>query len=149
MRKEGILNELENRYENIHQIFTYREYSYFYNPNNILPRGIYFVTIKESDGQNDKASNLDRDDVYRLSFSLSKETYTRLFGVKPKRPLKGEKIDTRDDFTALHILTPHPIYAWMGWVQILNPKPEQLSLILELLDERYAIVKKEFSKKLA
>jgi hypothetical protein len=148
MKKEELLNILENRYKDIHQMFTYREYSYFYNPNNILPRGVYFATIKESDGINDKASNLDRDGVYRLSFGLSKKTYERLFGAKPKRPLKGKIVDTRDDFTAFNILTPHPIYAWMGWVQILNPKLEQLSMITELLDERYEIVKNEFSKKI-
>lgn len=148
MTKEELISVLESSYEDINQIFTYREYSYFYNPNNILPRGVYFTTIKESDGQNDKASNLDRDDVYRLSFGLSKKTYEKLFGIKPKRPLKGEIVDTEHDFTVLNILTPHPVYAWMGWVQILNPKLEQLSMIQDLLDERYETVKKEFSNKI-
>lgn len=78
-----------------------------------MPRGVYFATIKESNGQNDKASNLDRDGVFRLSFSLSNKRYKMLFGTKPKRVVKGYIVDTEDDFTKLNILTPHPIYAWM------------------------------------
>lgn len=148
MKKEDLLRELENRYRDINQIFTYKEYSYFYNPNNMLPRGVYFATIKESDGQNDKASNLDREEVYRFSFGLSTKIYESRFGGKPKRPLKGEVVDIEYDFTVFNTITPHPVYAWMGWVQILNPKLEQLPMLLELLDERYEIVEKEFIKRI-
>jgi hypothetical protein len=53
---------------------------FFYNPDNSLPKGIYFATIKESDGPNDKASNLDREGVFRLSIGIGKKNYQSLFG---------------------------------------------------------------------
>lgn len=36
------------------------ETSYFYNPGLRFDRGAYFATIKERDGDNDRASGLDR-----------------------------------------------------------------------------------------
>ena len=36
----------------------------------ILKRGIYFCTIKEKDGDNDKASNLHRYAVFRVNFGI-------------------------------------------------------------------------------
>ena len=37
---------------------SWGERSYFYNPGSRAARGIYFLTIKEKDGANDRASNL-------------------------------------------------------------------------------------------
>jgi hypothetical protein len=49
---------------------------FFITHIKILPKGIYFATIKEKDGPNDKASELNRANVYRLSTCVSK-TYLR------------------------------------------------------------------------
>ena len=38
---------------------SWGEKGIFYNPGLILKRGVYVLTIKEKDGDNDKASNLD------------------------------------------------------------------------------------------
>jgi len=107
---------LKARYNDLNMIYAYAEKSYFYNPQNILPRGAYFATFKEADGQNDKASMLGRDKVYRLSFGICTNSYFKIFGTKPKRPLKGHIVDLEHNFTELNTLTPHPIYAWMNWV---------------------------------
>ncbi len=40
-----------------------------------LKRGIYVLTVKEKDGENDKASMLNRHGVYRISIGLKKETF--------------------------------------------------------------------------
>jgi hypothetical protein len=45
---------------------------FFITHIKILPKGIYFATIKEKDGPNDKASELNRANVYRLSTGVSK-----------------------------------------------------------------------------
>ena len=37
-------------------IETWGEKAVFYNPGNILKKGVYILTIKEKDGKNDKAS---------------------------------------------------------------------------------------------
>ena len=121
----------------------------FYNPEKLLPNGVYFCTIKEKDGENDNASNLDRQDIFRLSIGISKAKYEGLFGTRPKRPAKGGVIDTHHDFTALNELMPHPVYGWMSWVQVLNPNESTFESILPLITDAYASAMVKFKKKTA
>lgn len=126
---------------------TWGETSLFYNPGLKLPNGIYFCTFKEKDGANDKASNLNRQGVFRLSIGLPNSKYNELFGDKPKRPSKGKIINTAHDFTQLNTLTPHPIYAWMSWVCINSPTSENLSVLIKLIEFAHQKAVKNFNKK--
>jgi Family of unknown function (DUF6194) len=142
------ITELQNlileSYPGLILLDTYGEKSFFYNPDKLLTKGLYFATLKEKDGPNDKVSNLDREGVYRLNLGISKQSYEDLFGTKPKRPLKGCFVDTGHDFTQLDILTPHPIYAWLHWVAILNPNEKSMMQIKELMDETYQAVLQKY-----
>jgi hypothetical protein len=140
-------NWLLNNYQGVMVTNAYRERSFFYNPNCSLPKGIYFATIKESDGPNDKASHLDREGVFRLSVGIGKHNYQNVFGAIPTRPLKGKIIDYDFDFSILDTLMPHPIYAWISWVAINNPKRENLETVKYLLDMSYQSVIAKFAKK--
>jgi len=126
---------------------AYGERCFFYNPDGSLPKGIYFTTIKESDGPNDKASNLDRDGIYRLSIGIGKKQYQNLFGKIPTRPAKGSIIDYDYNFTELNVLMPHPIYAWLGWIAINNPTANNIDTIRCLLNISYQNVLLKFTKK--
>lgn len=136
-----------DNYQGVIVTDAYRERSFFYNPDCSLPKGIYFATIKESDGPNDKASNLDRDEIYRLSVGVGKKQYHQLFGDVPKRPAKGEIVELDFDFSTTGMIMPHPIYAWLGWVCINNPEIENLDLLKYLLDISYQNVLTKFAKK--
>jgi hypothetical protein len=125
---------------------AYRERSFFYNPAGLLPKGVYFATIKESDGPNDKASELDREGVFRLSTGVGSATYEAMFGPKPKRPAKGGVVALTADFVNLDQLHPHPVYAWLGWVAINNPSPASLPMVQELLETSYRLVKVKYDK---
>ena len=46
---------------------SWGERGIYYNPGETLPRGVYILTIKEKDGENDRASQLDREGVYRVN----------------------------------------------------------------------------------
>ncbi len=83
MTPEDITKKLTSRLEGVVPKNSWGETSLFYNPGHLLPNGVYFCTLKEKDGDNDRASNLDRDGVYRLSIGLTKEGYEKLFGEKP------------------------------------------------------------------
>ena len=107
---------------------SWGEKGIFYNPGLVLKRGVYVLTVKEKDGDNDKASNLDRTGIYRVNLGLRKSTFQKMYGKIPARPAAGGVVDMDCDFTALDIIIPHPVYAWMGWVSVLNPS-KQLSLI--------------------
>ena len=97
---------------------TWGESAFFYNPGRRLPSGVYFLTIKHRDSTNDHASKLSADGTFRVNLGLPKKEYIRLFGPTPARPAKGGCVETGHDFLWRDRLTPHPVYAWMGWVAI-------------------------------
>ncbi len=97
---------------------------FFYDPTAEGTTGgqFQFATIVTKDyGDFDRASQLDREGVFRLNIGLSKETYRSLFGDQPPHPALNETIGTGHDFAALDELLPHPVYASQSWVSILNP----------------------------
>lgn len=127
---------------------TWGETSFFYNPSKLLPNGVYFCTIKEKDGENDKASNLSRENVFRFSFGISKQSFENFFNIKFKRPPKGKIIESKFDFNKLDFITPHPIYGWMSWICILNPSKDSFDDIKTFLDESYNLAKDKFDKRI-
>ena len=149
MLAEDIITEIENRFEAVIPKNSWGETSLFYNPGRVLPNGVYFCTVKESNGENDKASDLDREGVFRLSIGIEKESYEKRFGVTPGRPRKGTTINTGHDFAALNELMPHPVYGWMSWVQILNPSVSTFDSLLPLIAEAHARAVTRFSRKAA
>lgn len=147
MTKEEIIRYISLKYQGLNVTEAYLEKTFFYNPEMKLPRGIYFATLKEVDGPNDKSSNLNRDGVFRLSIGIGDKEYLKLFGQRPKRPTKGKIIDGNWDFCELNILTPHPIYGWLGWVAINNPQEENLIKAFELIDIAYSNAVLKFNKR--
>ncbi len=127
---------------------TYGETTFFYNPMMRLPNGVYFATLKEADGPHDRSSNLSREGVYRLSFKPLISTYKDLFGERPNRPQKGKVVDIKLDFAELNTFLPHPIYAWMGWMMILNPSDSKLESVIKLLKESYSQARDKFEKRM-
>lgn len=149
LTEEEVLDYLVSNFPGLNVIDAWGEKSLFYNPDKLLKRGIYFCTIKTKDGANDQASNLDRVDVFRVNFGLSKTTFLSIFTKLPKRPIKGGFIEGSYDFQALDILTPHPVYGWMAWVCILNPSVSSWSEIEKLLSESYQLSIAKYNKKLS
>lgn len=147
LSKDALANIISQRYPGILPQETWGELSFFYNPDAALPRGTYFCTIKDKNGENDKASGLDRENTYRLNFGLPPKKYIELFGEKPKRPAKGCVIDGDWSFQKRNLLMPHPVYGWMGWVAILNPDQASLDGILPIMDLAYEKSKAGFNKR--
>ena len=125
------------RYPGVVPKASWGETSLFVNPGGQLASGVYFCTLKDHDGANDRAARLDRNGVYRLALGLPPAAYAQRFGARPARPPKGGVVDTGHDFTQLNLLMPHPVYAWMGWVQLLSPSREVFEALLPLLDEAH------------
>lgn len=129
------------------QVNSWGEKGIFYNPDNSFKRGIYVLTVKEKDGDNDKSSHLYRDGIFRVNIGLRKNTFIKLFGELPKRPPKGGIVEMNCDFTETGKLLPHPVYAWMGWVCMLNPSEDKFEELKPLILESYEYAKEKFSKK--
>jgi Family of unknown function (DUF6194) len=126
------------------------EHSIFYNPAGARPLGTIFASIKDHDGANDRSANLSRPSVYRFAFCLAPERYERAFGAPPGRPPKGGVVALPDyDPTRLGELMPHPVYAWMRWVQILSPSRRQFHSLRPLLDDSLELVRAKWRQKQA
>jgi len=126
---------------------SWGEKGIFYNPNGMLKRGVYVLTIKEKDGDNDKGSNINREGIFRVNIGLRKSTFKNMFGIIPSRPAAGELVDMQYDFTSLDTILPHPVYAWMGWISILNPSEQTFEQLKPLIQEAYEFAQEKFQKR--
>lgn len=127
----------------------YGEQSLFYNPGGVAPLGVIFASFKDHDGPNDRASWLSRAGVYRLAFQLTPEEFRARFGAVPPRPPRGGVVAVDADPAALNELTPHPIYAWMRWVQILSPTAQQFAALRPLLEESLSLARAKWQRRAA
>jgi hypothetical protein len=91
MDSSSITQHITHAFADIHPVSAWGETLFFYNPGRRLPRGIYFATLKDNDDDNDRASNLQRPDVFRLNIGISKLTYRSLFGPQPARPTASRR----------------------------------------------------------
>jgi len=147
MEESAIAGYICDSFPGIVPVAAWGETSFFYNPGRVLPRGVYFATLKAKDGDGDRASNLSRPRVFRLNIGISNATYRSLFGPPPPRPAAGGVVDTGHDFTALDTLSPHPVYGWMAWVSVLNPSPATFESVKPLLAEAHGLAVARFRKR--
>jgi hypothetical protein len=126
----------------------YGERATFYNPGRVAPLGVIFASVKDRDGPNDAAARLSRPGVYRLAFGLPPATFAERFGAIPPRPPKGEAVALPAyDLTRLRELTPHPVYAWMSWVQVLSPTAACLDALRPLLAQSLDLVRARWERR--
>jgi hypothetical protein len=145
---EDILKDLLGLDTSLQREAYYGERSIFYNPDRAAPLGTIFASIKDRDGPNDRASDLSRAGVYRLAFCMTPGRFAAQFGAPPRRPPKGEVLElATHDLTRIGALTPHPVYAWMRWVQILSPTRAQYESLKPLLDESLQAVKAKWQRR--
>ena len=60
MTPDEILKYCLENLEGTVLVNSWGERGIYYNPDNILKRGVYILTVKEKDGDNDKSSSLNR-----------------------------------------------------------------------------------------
>ena len=144
MHLQAIVADVRTSFEGVVTKPSWGETALFYNPGRRLPNGVYFCTFKDRDGAHDRASALARPGVFRVSIGVLPETYVKLFGPRYARPPKGGIVDTGHDFAALDVLTPHPVYAWMGWIQILSPTQTSYVQVRPLIEEAHLIAIAKF-----
>lgn len=147
MIAEEIIKYCTEKLKDVVLVNSWGEEGIFYNPQQKLKRGVYILTIKEKDGTNDKSSNLNRDNIFRVNLGIRKATFKKLFGEIPKRPAAGCIVHMEYDFTATDKIIPHPVYAWMGWISVLNPSAETFEALKPLIEEAYMFAKEKFDKR--
>ncbi|WP_447743350.1 DUF6194 family protein [Variovorax boronicumulans] len=95
---------------------------FFHGADNKFP----FATIVTKDNEFDTASKLNRPGVFRLNVGVGKESFRALFGEQPPVDI---------DYTAIDRLMPHPVYAKMHWVSVINPSAATFETVKPLLTE--------------
>lgn len=147
MTADKIITYCLDRLEGIAIINSWGERGVFYNPENRLKRGVYILTLKEKDGENDSASQLNRKGIYRVNIGVRKSTFEKMFGTVPARPPKGGTADMGYDYTVTDRILPHPVYGWMSWICCLNPSEETFERLKPLIAEAYEYAKEKFLKR--
>ncbi len=116
-----------------------------------MKRGVNVLTVKEKDGDNNKGSILNRNNVYYVNVSLRKQIFMKGFVYIPKDPSTGNIVKMNDNFTVLdtiisccpfiptskNLIVCHKINGY-NYINILKEKvPEHLFFaekdVLELL----------------
>lgn len=93
-----------------------------------------FCTLVTGD-HGETVSRLDRDpDTYRVSLALGRSAYEARFGPAPRERDATGVLDTGFDYAAVDQLLPHPHYASQYWACVINPGPQTVADLGELLD---------------
>lgn len=113
---------------------------FFYHPGppESADHRFPFATLVTNDVY-DPASNLTRPGVYRLNIGMRPETYRQLFGRPPLATREMGIVDRGYDYTRLDELMPHPVYAPLNWVCILNPSPKSFETVWLLIEEAVSV----------
>lgn len=153
MNERVITQYITGTFRDVHVADAWGDSFFYYNPDASQPDEVYFATLKSGDDDYDNKSNLNRPNVFRLNIGLSKSTYESLFGAAPSRhnAQSREEVanDDSDDYSVLDQLLPHPVYAHLHWVCILNPSAESFRTLQPLLEEAYRVAVSRVAKQQA
>jgi hypothetical protein len=122
----------------------------FYDPDRVtVPEQRFpFLTVVTGD-RYDAASNLDRDErTYRVNLGVDRPTYEELLGPAPRQAVGSEVIAAAGvDYTADDVVLPHPFYAPMHWVCIVNPGEQTRSQLAHMLGTAHDLAKRQYDNR--
>jgi hypothetical protein len=108
------------------------DHFFYYSRDGTVPQNVQpFATIITKDYPDDTGSRLDPPGRWRLNLHVGAPTMSELFG------------DGVDDLPELDrseadLLVPHPVYAQLGWVAVINPGDRTTATVLELVRAAHA-----------
>ena len=144
----ALLHAMDRRLPGIVTTTDSNDWYLFYDPDGITvpERRFPFCTLMTGD-RYDAASRLDRDPAtYRINLEASRRSYERLFGPAPRQPAGYAVIDTGFDYTATDTLMPHPFYAPLHWVCVVNPGVRTLAELADLLGQAHSLAKRKYDR---
>lgn len=144
----SLLGAIERRLSGMVTMTGNGDWFLFYDPDGVTDpaRRFPFCTLVTGD-RYDAASDLDRDPAtYRVNLGVSRRSYEERFGPAPRQAAGREVIDTGSDYTAADAVMPHPFYAPLHWVCVVNPGERTRLDLWELLDNAYAQARRTYEK---
>src|SRR5262245_42769429 len=150
MDEASIAQYITDTFDGVDVVVASGDAFFFCDPGRTLPpdRRLPFATLV-TDDRYDNASQLSRPSVFRLNVGVSAATYRSLFGPQPSNPGAAGVVDTGHDFTALDQILPHPVYAPMSWICVLNPSDATFEAVRPLLAEAYDLAARRHATRAA
>jgi hypothetical protein len=121
----------------------------FYDPDGVtVPEKRFpFLTLVTGD-RYDAASHLDRDlNTYRVNLGIGRQAYEALFGKAPREAAGDQVIDTGTDYSVTDTVMPHPFYAPLHWVCVVNPGPRTRDQLAALIETAYAEADRHYKQR--
>jgi hypothetical protein len=121
----------------------------FYDPDGLtIPEERFpFLTVVTGD-RYDAASRLDRDArTYRVNLGVDREAYEERLGTAPRQAAGYEVLDAGVDYTATDVLMPHPFYAPLHWVCVVDPAERVRKDLAALVDSAYALAARRYANR--
>jgi hypothetical protein len=122
------------------------DYFVFYDPDGITvpERRFPFITVVTGD-RYDAASRLDRDpDSFRVNLGVGRAAYEALLGPAPRQAAGHEVIGTGFDYTTPDLVMPHPFYAPLHWVCVVNPGERSRVALAGLMHAAHALARSRY-----
>ena len=138
MNEESIAQYIRETFADVQAETADGSFFFFHGAERNFP----MITLVTKDSY-DQFSNLDRPGIFRLNIGISRNTFHALFGTEPS------PAGRTDDFTALDQIMPHPVYAQMFWVCVLNPSIATFERVQSLLAEAYDLAAKRLAERQA
>jgi hypothetical protein len=102
------------------------DHFFYYAPDGDVPQNAQpYATIVTKDYPDDTQSRLG-DGRWRVNIHVGRKTFVDLLDMEPKDA-------SAPDHAADDVVLPHPVYAALGWVSVVNPGERTLPLVLDLI----------------
>ncbi|PPK92279.1 hypothetical protein CLV92_11525 [Kineococcus xinjiangensis] len=102
----------------------------YYSPDGRVPRaGQPFATAVTKDYPGEPASGLDRPGAFRVNVHAGAEAFEAHCGHGPREASPPDGVDHRHR----DVVLPHPVYARLGWVCVVDPAERSAAATRELL----------------
>jgi hypothetical protein len=76
---------------------------------------------------------------------VTRRSYEELFGPAPRQAAGHQVLDTGFDYTATDTLLPHPFYAPMHWVCVVNPGEQTRPSLAALLGQAHELARRRYA----
>lgn len=110
---------------------TWGDHFFYYAPDGVVPPGQPYATVVTKDYPDDTASALNPPGRWRLNIHVGR---SRLAELTRRAPSDGA---ASAGYSATDVVLPHPLYAELGWVAVVNPGAATGHLALELLRDAH------------
>lgn len=107
------------------------DHFFYYAPDGEVPQNTQpHTTIVTKDYPDDTSSALGGD-RWRVNIHVGRERFTELLGGDPKDA-------SAEVYSAVDVVLPHPLYASLGWISVVNPGDRTLPVVIDLIRAAHA-----------